>query len=507
MQLEGVIAKREWRVSKRNPTRLYRATRYIGLLLAILSLIHFMALVIVESRTGRTSPFIGSISFLAVPAVLGLGLMLVFIGGFLEHRHRYATTTRGGLLALPPLPRIDLNRRRYQYLLIACLGAVPIILMILGTSSFRGYEFLESTHFCAGMCHQTMRPQAVANYASPHAGVGCGSCHVGPGVSAFVRSKLLGVFEVAGELSDSYTRPIATHLNNLPLASNTCEGCHRSDRFYGDQLVTRPHYVSDEMNTDRTVSVVVDTGGVTLGGVSTGSHWHADAKNVIRYALSDDRPEAIAWVSSTGPDGRVTEYFSEDDPISEAVLARTDKRKMDCLDCHNRTGHTSMAPDQAIDSAIAGGEIDQRLPYIRKIALELVTRDYRSEREARQSIASGIADFYRMKYPALLSEQAEAIRLTTEGAQNIWARNVLPEMNVGWGTYPDSIGHRNSPGCFRCHDGNHISKEGLAIRQECELCHSLPVPETLLAGDLAAGSTIQPTLPASGPGKTPTPRR
>ena len=33
-------------------------------------------------------------------------------------------------------------------------------------------------------------------------------------------------------------------------------------------------------------------------------------------------------------------------------------------------------------------------------------------------------------------------------------------MKVTWGTYPNNIGHNNFPGCFRCHDGNHTSKDG-----------------------------------------------
>jgi hypothetical protein len=46
-------------------------------------------------------------------------------------------------------------------------------------------------------------------------------------------------------------------------------------------------------------------------------------------------------------------------------------------------------------------------------------------------------------------------------------------MKVGWGTYPDQMGHTTSMGCFRCHDEGHKTPDGLAIRQECELCHTI----------------------------------
>jgi hypothetical protein len=57
--------------------------------------------------------------------------------------------------------------------------------------------------------------------------------------------------------------------------------------------------------------------------------------------------------------------------------------------------------------------------------------------------------------------------------QSLYRQNVFPEMRIGWGTYPDQSGHTTSPGCFRCHDDTHKTRDGLAIRQDCELCHAI----------------------------------
>jgi hypothetical protein len=46
-------------------------------------------------------------------------------------------------------------------------------------------------------------------------------------------------------------------------------------------------------------------------------------------------------------------------------------------------------------------------------------------------------------------------------------------MNVAFGTYPNNIGHMDFPGCFRCHDDNHASKDGKKISQDCETCHAI----------------------------------
>jgi len=31
----------------------------------------------------------------------------------------------------------------------------------------------------------------------------------------------------------------------------------------------------------------------------------------------------------------------------------------------------------------------------------------------------------------------------------------------------------DAPGCFRCHDDDHKTKEGTALGQDCETCHSI----------------------------------
>jgi hypothetical protein len=46
-------------------------------------------------------------------------------------------------------------------------------------------------------------------------------------------------------------------------------------------------------------------------------------------------------------------------------------------------------------------------------------------------------------------------------------------MKVTWGTHPNHIGHQDYPGCFRCHDGDHVAKNGTSITQDCSACHNL----------------------------------
>ena len=57
--------------------------------------------------------------------------------------------------------------------------------------------------------------------------------------------------------------------------------------------------------------------------------------------------------------------------------------------------------------------------------------------------------------------------------ERIYRGNVFPGMHVTFGTYPNNIGHIDSPGCFRCHDDSHKAKDGKKISQDCETCYSI----------------------------------
>jgi ribosomal protein S27E len=50
---------------------------------------------------------------------------------------------------------------------------------------------------------------------------------------------------------------------------------------------------------------------------------------------------------------------------------------------------------------------------------------------------------------------------------------MFPEMKVDWRVHPNNIGHFYSAGCFRCHDGNHVSAEGKVISKDCNICHTV----------------------------------
>jgi hypothetical protein len=65
------------------------------------------------------------------------------------------------------------------------------------------------------------------------------------------------------------------------------------------------------------------------------------------------------------------------------------------------------------------------------------------------------------------------VEQSAENVADIYLRNIFPAMKVTWGVHPNNLGHNDSPGCFRCHDGSHTSSDGQTITNDCTACHNL----------------------------------
>ena len=157
----------------------------------------------------------------------------------------------------------------------------------------------------------------------------------------------------------------------------------------------------------------------------------------------------------------------------DAAEEESEWRTMDCVDCHNRPTHVFGMPESEVDSAIQQGLIQRSLPYIRREAVKALRADYASHDAAREGIAGDLEAFYRDNYPAVTADPGEELAEAIEVLGDVYARNIFPTMNVTWGTYPNHIGHEESPGCFRCHDEEHSTEDGNTISQDCDNCHSL----------------------------------
>jgi hypothetical protein len=128
------------------------------------------------------------------------------------------------------------------------------------------------------------------------------------------------------------------------------------------------------------------------------------------------------------------------------------------------------------------GRIDPKLPSVKSIAVGALEEEYVTKEAALEGIRGAIRDFYESDYPEILAEKGDAVELAIEEVQKIYSRNYFPEMKVDWRNFIDNIGHLYYPGCFRCHDGAHVSEEGKVLSRDCNACH------TILAQEFEKGS-------------------
>lgn len=417
--------------------------------------------------TGRGSnPYIGIVTFFLLPAILVLGLVMMPIGRWLELRRARSAGLHG-----EAFPVYDLNHPRIRSRLVFIAVMTLVNLCIVMVVSYRGVEHMESVEFCGTTCHQIMEPEFVAHGNSPHQRVPCVDCHIGAGVGSFVQAKLNGASQMLHTTLNDYERPVPTPVHTLRPARNTCEECHWPEKHVGDRVTVKTHYQDDEANTAlKTVLLLKVGGGGSEPHSGNGIHWHI--ANEVEYR-SDPSRESIYWVQATRRNGEVREFVRSDlAELPDSIMALP-TRRMDCVDCHNRPTHIYRLPGDALDRAMSLGTLPSDLPYLHREGLAALTVEYPDREAAARAIEEHLRGFYRENYPAIVTERTADLDRAVTGVQKAYHDNVFPAMKVGWGTYPDHIGHQNFPGCFRCHDEDHVTKDGETISQDCSTCHSL----------------------------------
>ena len=171
-------------------------------------------------------------------------------------------------------------------------------------------------------------------------------------------------------------------------------------------------------------------------------------------------------------DGTTTEYVDLESGFDPSTIAEKRLVTMDCVTCHNRITHEFSFPEESINIAMARGQIDPEIPLIHQKAVEVMSVQYEDRAEAFAAI-DDLETYY--KGTDYYSGHAEKISAAIQTLKDIYDRTVFHDQEIDWNTHPNNLGHINSPGCFRCHDGKHLDNEQEAIRLECNVCHSIPV--------------------------------
>ncbi|GAB4296062.1 MAG: NapC/NirT family cytochrome c [Ignavibacteriaceae bacterium] len=462
-------------MKQRFPDHFYNPVTLAGAIIASLSFILILFLMILDLMSGEANPYMGIITFIVMPGALIFGLILIAYGIIRERRRK----ARG--IERKKFPVIDLNDPRYRLSFTIFIIGTVLLLFFSAFGSYKAYEYTETDSFCGELCHEPMEPEYTAYLTSPHSRVGCVQCHIGAGADWFVKSKISGAYQVYSVLFNKFSRPIPTPIEDLRPAQGTCEQCHWPRHFFSEKKARFDYYISDEKNTHSSVSMLLKIGGGNSEfGTTEGIHWHMNIANTIYYYPSDHSRQNIPWVKMISKEsGEEVIYTSEE--FNPADFDSASVRLMDCIDCHNRPSHIFNQPDKMMNLYIANGSIDSTLPFIKSLGVSVLEKSYSAKAAALDSIRISVEEFYRLNYPEISRHKSDNINKAIGMIIKIYQRNYFPEMNVSWKKYANNIGHVWDPGCFRCHDGNHKSKDGRVISKDCNICHTI-IEQTTIDG-------------------------
>src|SRR5579863_71317 len=190
-------------------------------------------------RGNVSNPYIGLLTFIAIPIIFFAGLALIPIGIGLGRRKAAAALN-------PPVDRSAAWRRAGLFFAIMTMAN-----LVIGSQlTYRAVEHMETNQFCGQSCH-VMKPEFTAHLSPPHQAVGCASCHIAPGATGWLKAKMAGTRQLIGVTLNNFPRPIESALesNRLVSSADTCEQCHAREKVIGPRLRIVSSFKDDEANT------------------------------------------------------------------------------------------------------------------------------------------------------------------------------------------------------------------------------------------------------------------
>lgn len=363
-----------------------------------------------------------------------------------------------------------------RWVVILPYAILGVLTIIVGVSGTYAWEYTNSTEFCGGACHDVHPLEYYAYLQSPHARVACVECHIGrAGLFTKVTRKAYDFRHVVLNMTGNYEYPIYSHA--MRPAQDSCETCHYPQKFSDDSLRELVHYQTDEDNSRSSIFLLLHTGGGTdRNDIGFGIHWHIE--NPIEYYATDEHEQDIPYVRVLEEDGTYTEYVDVTADFDVESIDEEDLLTIDCITCHNRITHDVPKPSEALSAAIEDGLLSQDLPFVVRESTTLLEMDYPSKEEGIANMDT-LAAYYMVNYPDVYAEMEDEVWQAVEVLRTIYDQNVFPDQLFDWDTHADNLGHITDPGCFRCHDGSHLTVDDEAahtdmIRLECNLCHSIP---------------------------------
>ena len=434
----------------------WRSTRHwvsaLGVFLTTVSAVSFLTILAMD-LAGARDTYGGIISYLILPLIFVIGLVLIPIGLRLQRKREAAGQP-------PGFPVLDFNDPKLRSTALFIFVLTIVNLMIVATATFKGLHYMESDRFCGTTCHNVMQPEAVAHAVTTHSNVACVDCHIGEGAGHFVKAKLRGAVQAVEFLAGNVPRPIPAP----QVTTDICIRCHATERFGGERLHIHRMF-SDAEKSVQTFNIYWTLIGGHRDGKWKGIHSHNGLK--IRYHADPTRT-TITGIEVTRPDGS-TDTFSLKDAQAPAGAPWFE---MGCTDCHSRPAHQLSTPEEVVNGALGRGAIDKDLPFIRRESVAVLKASYPSREEATKAIPAALSASYAKLAPTLDAAGKAKVDAAGKLLAEEWTRNNFPDMKVTWGTYVSRLQH--DPGCFRCHGSKLVNAKGDSVQQKCSgACHDV----------------------------------
>ncbi|NVN95698.1 MAG: NapC/NirT family cytochrome c [Bacteroidetes bacterium] len=452
------------------PRTYYNNISYFGTIIAIIAWITLIFFVIQINIFRINNVYFDLYTFVVTPAFLVIGHILIPFG-----MYRTRKKLKKGLpVSNDKLFVLDLkdSKTRNAILIFSIVSVFFVISTIVG--SYKAFHYTESVEFCGKLCHKVMQPEYVAYQNSPHARVKCAECHVGEGADFYVKSKMSGLRQVYKYILGTYPRPIATPIENLRPARETCEKCHWPQKFYTNALRKEKYYLADSANTEWNITLNMKIGANHQAlGLTEGIHWHINPNFQIDYKSNPKRNEIYSVKITNKKTGVETIYKNDELEVKPDAISKMESRGMDCMDCHNRPSHEYRSPSKYINTLLASQPQLASIPWLKSAVMDAVKVPYSTTDSAANEIKNKIIKYYKEQYPAIYKKNGKEILSAIEEIKTVYFKNTFPEMKVDYSVYPRHIGHLESNGCFRCHNDKFKSPTGKKISKDCNLCHTI----------------------------------
>jgi len=455
------------------PHPIYNWMSGIGSALIAMGITVIAFLVLVELITGGSSGYAGLA--LVPPLILALIGGGLVVGGWLRERRRQTRGEHSSFFETWVVDPWSVVRGRGPWFVPLCLAAATFVSLLGGASSVGVLSYSESNTFCTQACHSVMGPEGAVYEQTEHSRIPCVECHVGAGPEGFLTAKLGGVRQLYQFATGSVTRPIPTPIHGGRIGRELCESCHAPERDRGMKSRTHDYFLSGEDVDPVSLAMMVKVGGGAADGLLPGQgvHYHMQIAGRVEYVARDPQRQDIAWVRATDDEGVVREYNLESDPLSDEDRAALPARSMGCLDCHSRPAHRFPSAIDSVNQALAGGALSRDLPSIKEVSVGALSEEHGTTEEALAGIEAHLREFYEEEFPEVLEEQGDDLETTVATLRTIYARTIFPEMKADWRAHPENSGHRDWPGCFRCHNDEMLDDEGEGITTDCSACHAI----------------------------------